>query len=45
LLRYEEVDAVRQPEKEAARVSVGLVVVLVVVLLAMAGIAVLAYTR
>ena len=44
-LRCEEVVAVRQPEKEAAKVSVGLILVLVVVLLAMVGMAVLAYTR
>ena len=43
--RYEEVVTVRQPEKEAAKVSVGLILVLVVVLLAMVGMAVLAYTR
>jgi hypothetical protein len=36
---------VRQPEKQAAKVSVGLVLVLVVVLLAMAGMAALAYLR
>lgn len=35
----------RQPEKEAAKVSVGLILVLAVVLLAMVGMAVLAYTR
>jgi hypothetical protein len=44
-LRREEVDAVRQPEKQAAKVSVGLILVLVVVLLAMVGMAVLANTR
>ena len=44
-LRYEEVDAVRPPEKQAAKVSVGLILVLVVVLLAMAGMATLAYAR
>lgn len=44
-LRYEEVVAVRQQEKEAAKVSVGLILVLVVVLLAMVGMAVLAFTR
>jgi hypothetical protein len=42
---YEEVVTVRQPEKEAAKVSVGLILVLAVVLLAMVGMAVLAYTR
>jgi hypothetical protein len=36
---------VRQPEKQAAKVSVGLTLVLVVVLLAMIGMAVLANTR
>ena len=35
----------RQPEKQAAKVSVGLILVLVVVLLAMIGMAVLANTR
>jgi flagellar basal body-associated protein FliL len=39
------VDAVRPPEKQAAKVSVGLILVLVVVLLAMAGMAALAYVR
>jgi hypothetical protein len=36
---------VRPPEKQAAKVSVGLILVLVVVLLAMAGMAALAYVR
>ena len=35
----------RPPEKQAAKVSVGLILVLVVVLLAMAGMAALAYVR
>jgi len=36
---------VRQTEKQAAKVSVGLILVLVVVLLAMIAMAVLAYLR
>jgi len=36
---------VRQPEKEAAKVSVGVVLLHAEVLLAMVGMAVLAYTR
>jgi hypothetical protein len=36
---------VRQPDKQAAKVSVGLILVLVVVLLAMVAMAVLANTR
>jgi len=39
------VDAVRPPEKQAAKVSVGPVPVLEVVLLALAGMAALAYVR
>ena len=35
----------RPPEKQAAKVSLGLILVLVVVLLAMVGMAVLANTR